>query len=907
MATLANNTASTDGDQKENMLTPSKVDSHPVLNDTTAPMMFSNLTPSQFGISVHSFTPTSLPNHKDKSRLAQLKARRRSSVGVRGSPETNSLIRFIAQQRMKTPPGSRTPEPVRSGPLLPRVNATLRQKMASFQSLMDMEESVICDPVPKQDSNTGGCIKTRDYLSDGNSPYEGKENHPPVTPPSKSRCLGPLQGCEMEFREAHTPPFSLKEQEEKEETGTLTPSETVHEAHALLVSQNLHDDFEILACSHAKNQQDRVFELQSPGQTPPDEASAASPSLLFSPFSLPSLQEVKPPGEDAFKTKKKSVRFGCPLSPEFFDKALPPSTPLKKGSTPARAPTPRWSLQPRSVLKTPQRIESQTPQTQRDLSSPTDFGASPTLAIPRNRRVPSVEEDPQEEEEEGGKIVFPSMEDIDAEVTEDTERTWDQQPLTLDTAFHEECLSNSLTEIEASLCTPSLTDAGDEPSSLPEEEKQPEAEPEAPTKSRNQRKKQPAADPAAGSEAPCRSTKRKRKQPEEMVPEMRPTRSAAKSAVGKMKVATQRRWSRDVDRSRYGPRVYVGKKPNLSPIAEKPSPPRLTLTTQRERSSGPKKMKVSCADDFLLINQTEGTTEELREVEHTTNHEEEVDAEQNLHTLAQTPCTDSEGKLENHGSVDAPNSGGGSHKTLTVQRKTSRGRRSSRNICVKMEQAEPLQTLPDEEAQEQEDNIRSSSDSQEEGTGTRAAPVNLAPVNLAPVNLAPVNLAPVNLAPVNLAPVNLAPVNLAPVNLAPVNLAPVNLAPVDLAPVDLAPVDLAPVDLAPVDLAPLDLAPVDLAPLDLAPVNLAPWEDYVYFEDVFKPVASRGRRSVRRSMRNQSGVKQDSSAGGMAWVLHTSPESLKESRRKNRGQGLRAPHLTPSLRNLRSLKNAHQN
>lgn len=46
----------------------------------------------------------------DKSRLAQIKARRRSSVGVRGSPETNSLIRFMAQQRMKTPPTIQTPE-----------------------------------------------------------------------------------------------------------------------------------------------------------------------------------------------------------------------------------------------------------------------------------------------------------------------------------------------------------------------------------------------------------------------------------------------------------------------------------------------------------------------------------------------------------------------------------------------------------------------------------------------------------------------------------------------------------------------------------------------------------------------------------------------------------------------------
>lgn len=54
---------------------------------------------------------------------------------------------------------------VRSSPFLPRVASTLRQKMASFQSLMDVEENDACDSVPAQDSNTGGCIKTRDYLS----------------------------------------------------------------------------------------------------------------------------------------------------------------------------------------------------------------------------------------------------------------------------------------------------------------------------------------------------------------------------------------------------------------------------------------------------------------------------------------------------------------------------------------------------------------------------------------------------------------------------------------------------------------------------------------------------------------------------------------------------------------------
>lgn len=111
MATVKMNTAtSTEGDQKEKMLSPSEEDPSLVLNETSAPLNFSGLTPHQFGISVQSFTPASSSSRKDKSRLAQIKARRRSSVGVRGSPETNSLIRFMAQQRTKTPPTLQTPE-----------------------------------------------------------------------------------------------------------------------------------------------------------------------------------------------------------------------------------------------------------------------------------------------------------------------------------------------------------------------------------------------------------------------------------------------------------------------------------------------------------------------------------------------------------------------------------------------------------------------------------------------------------------------------------------------------------------------------------------------------------------------------------------------------------------------------
>lgn len=105
-------------------------------------------------------------------------------------------------------------------------------------------------------------------------------------------------------------------------------------------------------------------------------------------------------GTSAVK-KKRRVHFGGPLSPEYFDKNLPPSTPLQKGGTPARAPTPGGNLVPRSVLKTPQRSEAQTPPAQPDLSSPAVFGASPTLAMPRNRKLQAIGGD---SEENDGKV-----------------------------------------------------------------------------------------------------------------------------------------------------------------------------------------------------------------------------------------------------------------------------------------------------------------------------------------------------------------------------------------------------------------------------------------------------------------------------------------------------------------------
>ncbi|NXU53973.1 KI67 protein, partial [Turnix velox] len=54
--------------------------------------------------------------------------------------------------------------------------------------------------------------------------------------------------------------------------------------------------------------------------------------------------------------KRKRVSFGGHLSPELFDKSLPPNSPLKKGATPARLSLP-FGNSPRAVLKKAQGLK----------------------------------------------------------------------------------------------------------------------------------------------------------------------------------------------------------------------------------------------------------------------------------------------------------------------------------------------------------------------------------------------------------------------------------------------------------------------------------------------------------------------------------------------------------------------
>uniref|UniRef100_A0A8C6TL56 PP1-binding domain-containing protein n=1 Tax=Neogobius melanostomus TaxID=47308 RepID=A0A8C6TL56_9GOBI len=627
-------------------------DSPSVLMEISTPINFAQTTAADFGITVQSFIPPSLPSSNQKSRLAELKARRRSNIGVRGSPETNSLIRFMAQQRMKTPPS----QLVKSSPFLPRVSSTLRQKMASFQSLMGAEEE------ESEDSSSGGCITTRDDLS-GEAPYSATGLILPML--KREPCQ---RDCFMESGAA------------------VALSSFTVKYNWIMTGSYCHNLCSILYLS---------FEMITESFT-----LSVIAFVLF-------VSAVDSLGSSTVKKKKKQVRFGEALPPELFDKNLPPSTPLKKGGTPARAQTPGGAL--RSLLKTPQRSDSPTAQQHPEFSSPSVFGASPSLSIPRGRRMALSEDD---DEQMSGKVLsFKFL--ITSMIFHSTFRAREGGSY-----FGSNTVSLFL------LCLAQL--------------------------------------------------------PEESEPVKRSSRAAAKTASGKMKSATLRGWSKKVDRSLYGSREYASKDPSLSPIAERLSSELSFITEDGDPA-------VSRTGDTAALN-------------------------------ASTTPKDS---------LSFPPGGARRTRRPWGSRVTGRALRG-RKVSVNDEQAEGsvherseesaafsnAKREEPEEAKLKESAGDSSQDSQADDKMNheieREQPENTPP---SPTS-----------------------------------------------------------------------QQVEFAPATEALLSLRPWQDDFDFEDVFKPVPTRGQRSVRRSLRKKSSVNSDCCDGGSAWLPHVSPETIRESRRRTRGR-----------------------
>ncbi|XP_023668058.1 cell division cycle-associated protein 2 isoform X2 [Paramormyrops kingsleyae] len=490
------------------------------------PLDFSRVTPSLFGISTESFIPSS--RKKDKSRLSQLKARRRSTIGVRGSPETNSLIRYIAQQKCRTPPS------LPPSPFIGHGFSSLRQKMASFQSLLEIDEVPKAELLPAVEWTE---------VSNESSAVTAKENMDPhgclvlATPPSYKK---PRMECVQVS--PHFPMFSslpvpgAPVQHPGPPLDAVVPDcpELEYAICESPLSCSAADPggFDPKRLPPAEAQQARSAGPTWPdsnGLHKPDEPSAPrNGSLMF--LSPPadhstSAGEVTAAADVPLSTKKR-VRFGVPLTPELFDMMLPPSTPLQRGGTPARLIA-SAGPQLRSLLKTPHRSPQHFPQP--------DFGSpSETREAPAEMQFDQAEHNRQDDE-------CPQVSLLD--VTEDSESTLSSADVAPSQIASCQPQSEMIPPV---MLRDSL--AGTHPESEP-----PSALEEPPIDT-----------------APACSRGRKRKTSKSLTTRERASRTAAVCASQKIKGSSRKKhWgSKEVDRSLYGKRDYASKNPTLSPISE---------------------------------------------------------------------------------------------------------------------------------------------------------------------------------------------------------------------------------------------------------------------------------------------------------------------------------------------------
>ncbi|XP_056313417.1 cell division cycle-associated protein 2 isoform X1 [Danio aesculapii] len=781
------------------------MDSRPALADLSPSQQnteagdvdFSKLTPLQFGISTDSFLPSS--KSKDKSRVAQLKARRRSTIGLRGSPETNSLICFRARQAAKTPP--QTPQLLQGSPFLSRCDS-LKKKMAAFQCLMEDDEEK--DEWKKNEENESA----KSTLAKDSQ--NGKENtpttpSPPISmspPASKKRCWAPPGECEDKI------------------TKTPLPNPT------------------------ASTQQDRGVKCTgSQSQRPLSDVDSDAKNELLS---LPMLSkpDIKPADENVVSSvcKKKRVRFGAPLSPEFFDKALPPSTPLQKGGTPRCPPS---STGPkRSLLKTPQRCEPSLPQP--DFNSPQSNGASPVLVIDRRSTGLLYSDEVFEEIE---KISFPILEEEspsnqlpgkwkDALFAEDTWKPQAEETEVMNAAFQEE--EDVPSNVQTGDELPCTTD--NQPLALSAVE----AAISEKTLSSN-----------SSTEA-TRSRGRKRKQPAENEPEKRrSSRTAAASASGKMKKTSGAKrtfGNKEVDRSLYGKRDYASKNPLLSPIFETASTS-LNITPTQNQSG-----KIADGDQDRIQTPSVPQSKTLRPM---------VSLGTACTWTNESPSsivTDSDINvtcLEHQGVTGRQNPRSKTSKTKRDSGRPMRQRRSSGAAKIKKLDNPAFDSTTESDAETGEQDTESQKSTESAGMSPmyhhecseKGATEEL--MSCEEANEDSVTTERLE------------------------QKTPSNKRPGQGQKVQKSPYVMINV-LKEVD----DMALSEGIALESnagpAEPDLAPWQQADFnIDDILKPVG-KSRGSVRRSLRNRRSM--DLQAVGLAWVDHTSPELVKASRRRTRGR-----------------------
>uniref|UniRef100_A0A8C0UE42 PP1-binding domain-containing protein n=1 Tax=Cyanistes caeruleus TaxID=156563 RepID=A0A8C0UE42_CYACU len=350
------------------------------------PVDFAAVVTAEFGI-----TRESVGKRPTGTSPTSLKFRRRSTVGLRGSPENNTLIRYLAQQRSNRQKEAFT----QISPFKPANVRSLKDKMEAFQACFEslqeaegeaglshlgepFQEGALNKAPPNKEPNleqwrekfvlgNRGAALQENLKGNGTKSIRSELRICSILSPCRAvTAAGPAAAKEWVYE----PQNPIKSLETVVTGDTLETGHVPRCAHSGAVS-----DLSARKADLVGGVSLAVLEgSQAPG-TPLGEGNIPSSDLSQSSSLLRSILK-KTPGRElmdsakeysnsasdrgggesaavsncvkAFETlqaertdsqssktpKKKKVTFGEVLSPEIFDQSLPANTPLRRGASP---------------------------------------------------------------------------------------------------------------------------------------------------------------------------------------------------------------------------------------------------------------------------------------------------------------------------------------------------------------------------------------------------------------------------------------------------------------------------------------------------------------------------------------------------------------------------------------------
>ncbi|KAG6934467.1 cell division cycle associated 2 [Chelydra serpentina] len=356
------------------------------------PVDFARVTIAEFGITPESFTAK-----PSIGKSMALKLRRRSAIGVRGSPENNSLIRYLAQQRR-----NRTEDPfTKASPFKHQNVGSLKDRISafqsSFQSAQEDEERACFPGLSREES-----VSQVAGYSQNKPPFTKQHEQSQLSEELTSECKSVAYRENVKEKSTNGDKTAVSIQEIPctppiTESGSFsleiipltgipkTPHNITSEYINKEVGSNTRSQLSRKKVTFAEALSLEIFDETMPPQKenlPSSEQSHNSSSclrsvlkktpvkllmesvkehisnttgmegnepLLFSNLSrsCEERETDRSNTETIDKTdvyssekpmKRKKVTFGEDLSPEVFDKTLPANTPLCKGATPIGNP-----------------------------------------------------------------------------------------------------------------------------------------------------------------------------------------------------------------------------------------------------------------------------------------------------------------------------------------------------------------------------------------------------------------------------------------------------------------------------------------------------------------------------------------------------------------------------------------